>query len=432
MESTDRKDLMGASWTPSTEPVQASAAAEASEDGSLEAAGAPQPAVAVDREAPRWALIVVSSFIGAVIALAAVAVVLALTNDSEPEAAPVTTTVASVTTAPEVVATPQTEPSTTQAPSPQIPLAASPADVDAVAVGQAVIPSIVSVEVGQETPNGFQTVGSGSGVVIDADNGYIVTNDHVVDSAEAIQVVLSDSRIFEAALVGTDPVTDLAVVQIDATDLTALPYGAADTLVVGEPTVAVGSPLGLEGGPSLTVGVLSATGRLVQTAPDSVLYGMLQTDAPITRGSSGGALVDSAGRLIGITTAIGVSDAGAEGIGFASPVELVDRVVTELIAEGEVNHAFIGITGSTAYEDIADNGSFPAGVLVNSIESGSGAAAGGLEVDDVITSIAGQEVTTMEQLIAMVRRSTVGEVAEFEVLRNDEPLVITIEYGPRP
>jgi S1-C subfamily serine protease len=365
--------------------------------------------------------VVLSSFLGAAIALAGVAIFGGFSNDAAEPA----------TAAPAVViATPGVTGDDTPT-AVEIPMVTSDGDIDAAAVGRAVIPSIVSVEVGRDTADGFQAVASGSGVVIDA-TGYIVTNDHVIANGDNFQVVLSDSRIFDAVLVGTDPLTDLAVLEVDAPGLEALEYGTSDALDVGAPTVAVGSPLGLEGGPSLTVGVLSATGRQVRTSAESTLFGMLQTDAPITQGSSGGALVDSAGRLIGITTAVGVSDIGVEGIGFASPVELVDRVVEEIIATGGVQHAFIGISGLTAYEDIADNGSFPAGVLVTTVEPDTGAAIAGLGIDDVITAVDDDDITTMEELIALLRRKAVGDTAVLDITRASETFEITVVFGVRP
>jgi S1-C subfamily serine protease len=366
--------------------------------------------------------VVLSSFLGAAIALAGVAIFGGFDDD----VAPASTGQSSVV----VAAVPETASGNTPS-AVEIPVVTSPADVDAAVVGAAVIPSIVSVEVGTETADGFLVSATGSGVVIDS-AGYVVTNDHVVANGQEYKVVLSDRRIFDAELVGTDPVTDLAVLLIDAPGLVAIQYGSSDKLPVGAPTVAVGSPLGLVGGPSLTVGVLSATGRQVTTGPDDTLFGMLQTDAPITQGSSGGALVDSAGRLIGITTAVGVSDIGVEGIGFATPVELVDRVVSEIITTGDIEHAFIGITGLTAYEDIADNGEFPAGVLVNTVEPDTGAEAGGLEIEDVITAVDGEPIATMEELIALLRRKAVGESATLDITRGIDDRQITIVFGVRP
>jgi S1-C subfamily serine protease len=299
-------------------------------------------------------------------------------------------------------------------------LAPAPSSADAVAVGAKVIPSIVTVEV---LGNG-RIIGSGSGAIITAD-GYIVTNDHVVDGGEGYQVVLSDGRTtYSATLVGTDPLTDLAVLDIAAEGLTPIEYGSAEVLNVGDAAVAVGSPLGLEGGPSLTVGVVSAFGRQVQTSATDILYGMIQTDAPITSGSSGGALVDGAGRLIGITTAVGVSDVGVEGIGFATPIEIVTRVVDELVAEGDVGHAFLGISGVTSFDSAADGARVAAGVEIGSIDGVSAAAAAGLSVGDVITSIDGLPVETMDELIVALRVRFPGDDVELTV--NGDSVTVTL------
>ena len=182
---------------------------------------------------------------------------------------------------------------------PAAPIDALPTMVDIddeyspAAVGEAVVPAVVTVQIGAQTPTGVIPQGSGSGVIIDT-AGFIVTNDHVAGDAGSLRVVLSDGRVYEATLVGTDPVTDLAVLRIEADNLTAVRFGSTEEMQVGDTTVAIGNPLGLDGGPSLTVGVLSAFGREVRTSATSTLYGMIQTDAPITQGSSGGALVDGA------------------------------------------------------------------------------------------------------------------------------------------
>ena len=286
--------------------------------------------------------------------------------------------------------------------------AAATVTPDNVVVGADVIPSIVTVEVGSETNGAFVPAGSGSGVILDT-SGNIATNDHVVEGGTAARVILSDGRIYEAELVGTDPLTDLAVLNISATDLSPIALGSTDDLIIGTPAIAVGSPLGLEGGPSLSVGVVSALGREVQTGPETILYGMLQTDAPITSGSSGGSLVDARGALIGITTAVGVSNIGVEGIGFATPVEIVERVTAEIIATGSVSHALLGIAGDTAYDTTEDGGSAPVGVDVREVTSGSAAASAGLAVGDVITAVDGIDVLTMDELITALRRVGGGD-----------------------
>ena len=279
---------------------------------------------------------------------------------------------------------------------------------DTATVGAAVIPSIVTVEVGSESNGAFVPAGSGSGVILDT-SGNIATNDHVVEGGTAARVILSDGRIYEADLIGTDPLTDLAVLNISATDLSPIAFGTTDDLTIGTPAIAIGSPLGLEGGPSLSVGVVSALGREVQTGPQTILYGMIQTDAPITSGSSGGSLVDADGALIGITTAVGVSNIGVEGIGFATPVEIVERVTTEIIATGSVSHALLGIAGETAYDTTEDGGSAPVGVDVREVTPGSAADGAGIAVGDVITAVDGINVLTMDELITALRRVGGGE-----------------------
>jgi len=305
-------------------------------------------------------------------------------------------------------------------------------DPDAVSIASAVIPSIVTVQVGTSDAAGIIIQGSGSGVILDA-AGLIVTNDHVVSAGTSYEVVLSDGRTkYEATLVGTDPLTDLAVLRIDAAGLRPITLGDTESLRVGDAAVAVGSPLGLEGGPSLTVGVLSAFGRQVQVSADDILYGMLQTDAPITQGSSGGALVDTRGRLIGITTAVGVSDVGVEGIGFATPVELVKRVTDEIIANGLVEHAFLGILGTTSFSTAADGGSVAVGVEVESIEPSSGAEAAGLEAGALITAIDGDPVTTMDDLIVALRYHAAGDAITITVADTGGDIVLPVTLGARP
>ncbi len=291
------------------------------------------------------------------------------------------------------------------------------ADVDAASVADRVIPSVVYVEVLRGGPGGQAVaVASGSGVVIDTD-GHIVTNRHVVSAGTAYRVVLYDGRTYDATLVGVDEATDLAVLDVSADDLTPISMGSSDGLGVGDPAVAVGSPLGLKGGPSLTVGVVSAFGREV-TTDTSTLYGMLQTDAAITEGSSGGALVDDAGRLIGITTAVGVSSVGVEGIGFATPVEIVERVAGELLAGGTATQAGLGITGETAYRAMTDGGERPVGVEILAIRAGSAASDAGLAVGDVISEVTGTPVDTMDELVAVLRRHAAGDRVSLTVDRD--------------
>ena len=346
---------------------------------------------------------------------------LAADNAGEPAAtaAPVvvTTTTTTTTQAPAIA------PPTT-APPPESPAEDDTLLLDASFVGDTVIPSVVTVQI----VGGGGIVGSGSGVVLDS-GGHIVTNDHVVAAGNNYEVVLADGRIYPADLVGTDPSTDLAVLLVETADLRPIALGSSDSLTVGDPAVAVGNPLGLDGGPSLTVGVISAFGREVQTDATTRLFGMLQTDAPITQGSSGGALVDKAGRLVGITTAVGVSDVGIEGIGFATPVEVMVRVVNEIIATGSPTNPYLGVNVGTSFADTTDGGSAPVGVVITTVEPDTPAQAAGLQEGDVITSINGVSVKTFDELISQLRRYGAGTIIEVTLV---DDAVIEVTLGERP
>ena len=301
----------------------------------------------------------------------------------------------------------------------------------AAAVAQKVVPSIVTVEVGSENGDDpFNAFASGSGVVLSMD-GFIVTNHHVIANAQRAQVVLQNGGIYEARIIGSDPLTDLAVLRIDATTLTPIELGTTTALSIGDQAVAVGNQLGLPGGASVTVGVVSAFDREVQIGPNELLFGMLQTDAPIQRGSSGGALVDQTGRLIGITTAIGVTDAGAEGVGFAIPVESVRRITDEIIESGQVRHAFLGVRLQDHFV-ARDGAQFPAGAEIVEFVPPSGAQAAGLESGDLLTLINGMVVLTTEDIVNELRRFRVGDTITFEVVRDGATFTAEVILGERP
>lgn len=294
--------------------------------------------------------------------------------------------------------------------------------VTASAVAQRVIPSTVFIEAAS-----FLTGGSGSGVVYGSE-GYILTNHHVIDGAGDVFVTFSDGARFEAEVIGSDPVTDLAVLLVDRTDLAPIDIGSSDNLSIGEPAVAVGNPLGLQGGPTVTVGIVSALNRSLGVPQSETLYGLVQTDAPIAPGSSGGALVDAMGRLIGITTAIAVSDVGAEGLGFAVPIDLAVGIAADLIETGEVEHALLGITGGTVWAD--ENGAqYPVGVGVEALSASSAYEEAGGLVNDVIVEIAGREVNTIDQLLATLRRLRAGDLVEVRILRSDDEQTLEVELG---
>jgi putative serine protease PepD len=283
-------------------------------------------------------------------------------------------------------------------------------------------PSIVAVEV-----SSFLGDGGGSGVVYSSD-GYIITNHHVVSGSSQVTVVFADGGRWAAELIGSDPLTDIAVLRIERQDLTPIDLGSSAGLTIGERAIAVGNPLALEGGPSVTSGIVSALDRSLIVDAGSRLYGLIQTDAPITRGSSGGALLDSAARLIGITTAIAVSDVGAEGLGFAVPIDIAIAATNDLIADGVVNHAVLGIQGQTALVE-QGGAEYPVGVLVETITAGSAYQLGGGQINDVITDLDGVPITTMDGLLTVMRAKRSGEEVTISVSRTDADLDLAVTLG---
>ncbi len=266
-------------------------------------------------------------------------------------------------------------------------------------------------------------------------DGLIATNAHVVDGADRVRVVFGNGRVYEAELIGADSRTDLAVLQIGATGLAPIEIGSTDKAAIGEVAIAIGSPLGLVGGPSVTVGVVSAFGRRVETGPGEtdILFDMIQTDAPITQGSSGGALVDEQGRLLGITSAIGVSSSGAEGIGFAIPAELVTRITDEIIETGDVKHAFLGVTLGVAFDETADGAQIPAGAFVIDFPvEPSAARQAGIEAGDLIIGYNGSQIATQEELISGLRRLRAGDTVTLKVIRDTDVLEVDVVLATFP
>ena len=308
----------------------------------------------------------------------------------------------------------------------------NPAEAGAAeAIAVKVVPSVVTVEVGDLQGDTLTLTGSGSGVILE--DGYIVTNHHVIDGATMSRVVLQDGRTYDAEIIGSDAWTDVAVLKVDIAGLTPIDFGSTEDLAIGRMAVAVGNPLGQDGGVSLTVGVISALSRTVAFGDSTALYGMLQTDAPITSGSSGGALVDESGKLIGITAAIGVSQAGAEGIGYAIPVELVQRVANEIIETGTVKHGFIGIIGTDYVADAEDGALVPAGAEITDLW-GEYSAAGdaGFVPGDAIVEVAGVRITTMEDLVVQLRLFHVGDEVVLTANRDGAPFRAAVILDERP
>ena len=243
--------------------------------------------------------------------------------------------------------------------------------------------------------------------------------------------MLADGTVFRADLVGMDRRTDVAVLRptSDVQDsFTPATLGSADRLRAGETAIAIGSPLSLRGGPTVTVGVISATNRRLQSPQGDWLYELVQTDAPISPGSSGGALVDSRGAVVGITTVIAVTDVGAEGLGFATPIEVARDVAQDIIQWGRPRHGRLGIRGSDAVPGLLPP-SHSAGVRVQSVDSGGPSDIGGLLVGDVVVELNGEPVTDMGVLIVNARMLEPGENATLRVWRDEQLILVTIRVG---
>jgi putative serine protease PepD len=306
------------------------------------------------------------------------------------------------------------------------PLAGS---ASVVRIAEEVRPAIAKVRV-----RGDDAASSGSAVLY-RDDGHLLTNAHVVEGADAIEVSLADGSMHEASVVGTDQLTDIAVLRI-ATAADGRPYptavlGTAVDLAVGQPVVAIGSPLGLAGGSSVTTGVVSALGREVEAEGTSLLD-MVQTDAAISPGSSGGALVDGTGAVIGITTAVGVSEVGAEGLGFAVPVDVARSVAEEIITTGRAVHVWLGVTGSDLDRRSAEELGVRGGARVEQVVDGSPADEAGVVPSDVVVAVEEEPVASMSALVIALRERDPGDEVALEVLRDGDRRQVTVSLVERP
>ena len=307
------------------------------------------------------------------------------------------------------------------------------------AVAAAVTPSVVRVDVRSNgQPGGVsQRTGLGSGVIYTSD-GYIITNYHVIEGAQRVRVRLANGDTLDARIVGIDQLNDLAVLKVNRTDLPAINLRPADEPIqVGETVVAIGSPFGLDA--SVSAGIISALDRelRIETTPGEgvlTIPSVLQTDAAINPGNSGGPLVDRNGRLLGINTAILTGSGANQGVGFAVSVEQVIISAEQIIADGFVRHALLGISGITVSEEQAVELGMdqPRGAVVELVQEGSGAEAGGVRVGDVIVAVNDDQLSSMSELVALVRRKSPGEVLTLTVLRNGETVTLNVELGERP
>lgn len=314
-------------------------------------------------------------------------------------------------------------------------------------VAEKVLPSVVGIEVHYTVNSVFggtgSATGSGSGIIISSD-GYILTNNHVVSNtdssnsnafyqvseANSVKVYLygDNQTAYDAKIIGTDAETDLAIIKIEKDGLPAAELGNSDELKIGEWVMAIGNPLGLSS--SISTGVVSAVNREV-TDSDGIKYTLIQTDAAINEGNSGGALVNSKGQVIGINF-MKISSVGVEGISFAIPITPAIDVSNELIQYNKVRRPYLGITGSTVTEQISKMYNLAIGVYVQSVDTFAKAGTSGLKGGDVITQIDGKEIKTMDELTEYIKSKNIGDTVTLKINRSGEELEIKCELSEQP
>jgi Do/DeqQ family serine protease len=269
--------------------------------------------------------------------------------------------------------------------------------------------------------------GLGSGVIIDAKKGYIVTNNHVIDNADEITVTLTDGREFIAKNLGVDPQSDIALLQIEPEALKAVPLADSDELRVGDFVVAIGNPFGI--GQTVTSGIVSALGRSGLNIGGYEDF--IQTDAAINRGNSGGALVNLKGELVGINTAIFGPNGGNVGIGFAIPANMMKNLVDQIIEFGEVRRGLLGIIGQDIDSGLAEamNLKVNKGAFVNEVSAESAAEKGGIEAGDIITEIDGKAIDSFQELRAKIASRGAGSKLELTILRQGKSMKVNATLG---
>jgi len=271
--------------------------------------------------------------------------------------------------------------------------------------------------------------GLGSGVIV-SDQGYILTNHHVVESVDQIEVALADSRKVAARVVGTDPDTDLAVLKVDLQKLPAIAFARADQVRVGDFVLAIGNPFGI--GQTVTLGIVSGLGR--SHLGITTYENFIQTDAAINPGNSGGALVDSAGNLIGINTAIYSQTGGSMGIGYAIPVSTARQVMDQIIQKGSVTRGWVGVGVQEVTREIAESFKLPStgGVLITQVERGGPADKGGVKLGDVLLAVNGKPVADSTDMLNSIAALSPGAVAKLRLLRERAETEVTVTIGRRP
>jgi putative serine protease PepD len=292
-------------------------------------------------------------------------------------------------------------------------------------VAEKVLPSVVTI-----SAKGATSAGTGSGEIIKSD-GYILTNNHVIAPAAgaggSLDVLFSDGKTAPATLVGRDPLTDVAVIKVDESGLPAIPMGSSSSLVIGQPVVVLGAPLGLSS--TVTSGIVSALDRTIQVpgenAQSALLIDAVQTDAAINPGNSGGAMVNCDGQFVGVPSAgatvpseNGQSSGGSIGLGFAIPSDLAIPLADEIISTGHVSHAYFGVQAMPVSSDAAKVNGVAEGLIVTGIDAGGPSAAAGLAVGDVITEINGQPAVSTDQLVELTLSQKPGDKVTLKYSRN--------------
>ncbi len=282
---------------------------------------------------------------------------------------------------------------------------------------------------GKDNKGKLVPTGTGSGVIVTPD-GYILTNNHVVDGAEEVQVELADKRILKAKVIGTDAPSDIAVIKLEATGLPTVPLGDSNQAEVGDIVLAVGNPLGI--GQTVTMGIISAKGRSTTTGVDRRAYeDFLQTDAPINRGNSGGALVNLKGELVGIPSQILSPSGGSIGIGFAIPTNMARKVMEQLVATGKVQRGMLGVVIGAVDEEMAEQFGYKnnGGVLVQEVTPGLGAEKAGIKHGDIITEFEGRKITDSNEFRNMVANLAPGSSVKLKIWRDGTEREITAKLA---
>ncbi len=328
---------------------------------------------------------------------------------------------------------PTSSPTPTAPPSEQVSMPAESVVLSNVEVVKALTPSVVQIVTETTTRNFFNrpvpSSGVGTGIILSED-GYILTNNHVIDGAQQLTVILSNGESYPAEIVGTDLDTDTAVIRIEASGLFPANLGNSSELQVGEEVIAIGHALGLPGGPTVSAGVLSAVGRSIDTSSQITIVDLIQTDAAINPGNSGGPLVNDRAEVIGINTAI---IQGTEGIGFAINIDDAKIVIEQILGDGHVERGFLGITLVNLTPALASQLGLPfsQGILVTSVLEGSAAEGAGLRIDDVIVQMGDELIGNTGKLSNFLLEHLPGETTDLTLYRDGMEISTRVTLGER-